>query len=58
MIEILEEDQTTVEKIELMMGYDVEKLETMIYDILEIVIILIVIEEETIDDQGDTMIMI
>lgn len=58
MIEILEEDQTTVEKIELMMGCDVEKLETMIYDILEIVIILIVIEEETIDDQDDMMIMI
>lgn len=60
MIETLEEDLTIVEKIGLMMEYDAGKeiLETMIYDILEIAIILTVTEEGTIDDQDDTMITI
>lgn len=60
MIETLEEDLTIAGKIGLMMGYDAGKeiLETMIYDILEIAIILTVTEEETIDDQDDTMITI
>lgn len=58
MIETLEEDLTIAEKIGLMMEYDAGKeiLETMIYDILEIAIILTVTEEGTIDDQDDTMI--
>lgn len=60
MIEILEEDPTIAEKKELMMGCvaEKEKSETMIYDIHEIAIILIAIDEEMIDDRDDTMIMI
>lgn len=60
MIEILEDDQTIVEKIGLMMecGVGKETLEIMIYDILEIAIILIVTEEEMTDERDDTTITI